>query len=443
MKKRIVKLIFLVSLAGIIFGGLALAQKPLEVTYPTVPLANAPTTTKTSLPSYFRYVFNLALTLAGIIIFASMIQAGFKYLTSSGNPSALGDAKNQVISAFLGGILLLSSYLLLTSINPQLIVMKLPGVIVDKAIRLESSTGESTTIKISNANLACLGDNSCLNGGATKLEFIGTDPDEVNVNIFPNINYGGGATPVAGSGTITIPLTKSVEIGWKVPGVYLHSETNDVADPNWRGDTQLYLSNGASLPDFNDKAQSLRILNPLEGGAGFAAVLHQDQNYQGKCAVIFNDKGSLADEDADGGGVIGNNQASAITIFRGLLFGGVPPPGEGVTLFGYNSARNRTFFLTPFGKDDLPVSSAGGGSVDDNTIDAIGINGDYLAVLFEDSNFGGKCEVFTKSDDNLADNPIGRCFAQAGSCSCLPFWPYWCAPCDSPCASSFMVFPTR
>ena len=51
-----------------------------------------------------------------------------RYLTSTGKPENLTKARNQIVSAFWGIILLLASYLILVNINPQLVSFNLPGI---------------------------------------------------------------------------------------------------------------------------------------------------------------------------------------------------------------------------------------------------------------------------------------------------------------------------
>lgn len=121
MKKFL--LLFLVSLTIFIStNNIVLAQtaKPLELTYPTVPEATTPTTVETPLPHYIKYVFNFFIWITGFIALAVLVYAGFRYLTSAGQPAILADTKNQILAALAGILILLSSWLILTTINPQL-----------------------------------------------------------------------------------------------------------------------------------------------------------------------------------------------------------------------------------------------------------------------------------------------------------------------------------
>jgi len=124
------KLFFLILLLFLFLGAsFILAQKPLEITYPEIPGTTAPTTTKTALPDYVRYIFQFSLYLSALIAFSSFIYGGVRYLTSAGNLARIKNAKSQISAGFLGLLILASAYLILNTINPQLVAweVSLPG----------------------------------------------------------------------------------------------------------------------------------------------------------------------------------------------------------------------------------------------------------------------------------------------------------------------------
>jgi len=131
LKFRKTKLLILFLLLFLFLGAsFVLAQKPLEITYPQIPGAVTPTTTKTALPDYIRYVFQFSLFLGALIALGSFVYGGVRYLTSAGSPSAQKDAKSQISAGILGLIILISAYLILNTINPQLVALEvslLPG----------------------------------------------------------------------------------------------------------------------------------------------------------------------------------------------------------------------------------------------------------------------------------------------------------------------------
>ena len=131
VKNKKTKLLFLFLLIFLflgatphhVFGG-GFAQKPLEITYPQIPGATTPITTKTALPDYIRYIFQLSLFIGALITFGSLIYGGVRYLTSAGSPSAQKDAQSQISAGILGLIILFTAYLILNTISPQLVAFK-------------------------------------------------------------------------------------------------------------------------------------------------------------------------------------------------------------------------------------------------------------------------------------------------------------------------------
>jgi len=101
-------------------GGLA-----LEINYPNLP-GMSPPTNNSSLPDYIKYIFNLALWAGGLLALGSLIYGGIRYLISSGKPETIISARNQINAAFFGLLILLSSYLVLKTINPQFVNLKIP-----------------------------------------------------------------------------------------------------------------------------------------------------------------------------------------------------------------------------------------------------------------------------------------------------------------------------
>ncbi len=129
-KSRKTKFLFFFLLLFFFLGAnLILAQTPLEVTYPQIPGALTPTTTKTALPDYIRYIFQLSLFIGALITFGSLIYGGVRYLTSAGSPSVQKDAQSQISAGILGLIILFTAYIILNTINPQSVgwEVSLPG----------------------------------------------------------------------------------------------------------------------------------------------------------------------------------------------------------------------------------------------------------------------------------------------------------------------------
>lgn len=98
-------------------------RKPLEVVYPKIPGVPTIETIDAPLPAYAVYIFRLAVTIIGFIILGSLVYAGVSYFLSFGNPAKLIDAKEGILAAFLGGIILLAAFIIFNTINPQLTII--------------------------------------------------------------------------------------------------------------------------------------------------------------------------------------------------------------------------------------------------------------------------------------------------------------------------------
>ncbi len=75
-----------------------------------------------------KYLYNFAISGIGLLMLVVLIRGGFQYLTSGASPVKLKQARKQIIGAFLGLTLVLSSYLIIDAINPELTILRLPGL---------------------------------------------------------------------------------------------------------------------------------------------------------------------------------------------------------------------------------------------------------------------------------------------------------------------------
>lgn len=101
--------------------------RELEIEYPEIGGFKIETV-GVGLENYVFYIFSFFVRIFGFIIFGLLVYAGFLYLTSTGQPARLKEARDTIISAFWGILLLLSGYIILTTINPELKFLGLPGV---------------------------------------------------------------------------------------------------------------------------------------------------------------------------------------------------------------------------------------------------------------------------------------------------------------------------
>jgi hypothetical protein len=125
IRRKNLKTLALAFFCFCLFAGgffcLRVQANDLELSYPQMPKVQTPTTTATSLESYVKYFFNFAFAIAGLILFAVLVQGGFLYLSSAGNASKTKTAKDKITSGFLGVAVVLCSWLLLYALNPQML----------------------------------------------------------------------------------------------------------------------------------------------------------------------------------------------------------------------------------------------------------------------------------------------------------------------------------
>jgi hypothetical protein len=72
--------------------------------------------------------YKFALIIAGTLAFGAVVFGGFKYATSAGNPSSQKDGQAWIWSALIGIFLLAAAYIILKTINPNLINLQNPAL---------------------------------------------------------------------------------------------------------------------------------------------------------------------------------------------------------------------------------------------------------------------------------------------------------------------------
>lgn len=74
--------------------------------------------------------FNYALLVVGICVFVMIMWGGILWLTSAANPGNIATAKRKIWNAIIGAVILFSAYVILRTINPELVggELILPGI---------------------------------------------------------------------------------------------------------------------------------------------------------------------------------------------------------------------------------------------------------------------------------------------------------------------------
>jgi hypothetical protein len=86
-----------------------------------------PSDTSTSIPNYIRRLYQFSIGISGILAVGMIVAGGILYTVSGGSPDKQNEGKDMIFSALWGLGLLFGAYIILNTINPQLIALKEPG----------------------------------------------------------------------------------------------------------------------------------------------------------------------------------------------------------------------------------------------------------------------------------------------------------------------------
>ncbi len=84
--------------------------------------------TDQALNQLIAWFYYFVVATSGLFAFFGLVMGGFRWLSSAGNPSGIAEAKDQIVAAILGLVLILASYVLLQIINPELTTLSLPSL---------------------------------------------------------------------------------------------------------------------------------------------------------------------------------------------------------------------------------------------------------------------------------------------------------------------------
>lgn len=481
LKKIAVSLVVLLFLA---FVGLSFvsAQLTPEIKYPKI--GTREITATTSLGEYIGYIFSLGIIIGVLIAIGILIYGGFLFLSSTGKPEQLKEAKDRIFAAFLGLAILLGSYLILATVNPQLTIIKTELVSLNRGVVLTDTTpppAPPNNIEVTEINVSdvqkIFGDKF----EPQKIEIKGKSQGQLKARAFPEPNYRGTPTGWITNASTTTWTIKSLEVRGVGPGIYLHgAQGQELHLVNSLGDFR-------AIDNFSDKAKRIEIKNLIVGGekkTDFAAILFTDEYFKNELRIFIEKR----NEDRSGkvepavNDIIGNVPWDKLnTTSTEAEVDIVPPDNDGYgKVTGVSSAyifqigdkencqeirlyKAPNFIYTtttPYCR----ITSASTSLVYTDRIDHISdiklpiykpiniedacgvewkdavqgleLPGKCLVVLFEHSilvgNFPGKnSEVFTANDPDFTDNPIGRCKPLHG----IKFWVH------QPCTSAIAVYP--
>lgn len=332
---------YLIGLVLFILVGLFICHTisfAMEIQYPEV---NGITITDETTPTvYILYFFSMFLALGGVIAFLVIISASVKFMMAGGEPSKVSEARNQIIGALIGLVVLYSSYMILNTINKNLVTVDVTGascdsvqVCIEKTTVKDGNTKTTTEMSVQKAN-----NNLDLKEGESIFikKYVGLKEiwgfTEAGFKGTPIIIYEdtsrdqySEAKDIALSPTKDGINLKSYKIIDKIIGIYLYDK------PDFKvGNASIApFPLTTSIDDFNNtspkflKAQSAESIANEEQTVYPQAIFFSEPKFRGYCSVFpghsaqvstLNSQGNnLEGLEVVGGGTFGNdNLASAV-----------------------------------------------------------------------------------------------------------------------------------
>ena len=120
--------LFLLIIAGLFLMNINFAE---AVEWKTITdLPGLPAGRPVTLDNFIIVLYDFLLSAVGIAAMFMIVIGGFRYLTAAGNAAALSEAKDIIYSALYGLLLAISVWVIVSTINPDLVYLKEPGTTV-------------------------------------------------------------------------------------------------------------------------------------------------------------------------------------------------------------------------------------------------------------------------------------------------------------------------
>lgn len=97
---------------------------------------------------YITNIYRFSLGAAAITALAVIIFGAVEYAVSAGNPARISDAKSRIFNALWGLVLLFGAYLILNTINPELVVLRepeLPPITQEEVNKINEAQARAAT----------------------------------------------------------------------------------------------------------------------------------------------------------------------------------------------------------------------------------------------------------------------------------------------------------
>lgn len=271
-----------------------------EIKYPEI--FGQKITAQTTTAGFAIYFFSLAVALGAVLVFVVIVLAGLDFVMAGGEPAKISSAKKKIMGAFIGLILLYSSYLILKTINPDLLNPKDTGLSCDNLLKNEATknmpicidrvkTIEGEEIKKSEMTLESSKNLSLADGEKIVIRKY----DNVKeIWTFVEENYQGQATKLYDNKDASFPkeitnAVKSFKIIINQEGVYLYDKTGFGVEDGLNAPLFLNTSSvDLTNQSFFKKTKSIEIVAPRETleKTKPQAIFFPQARHRGECFAL-------------------------------------------------------------------------------------------------------------------------------------------------------------
>lgn len=387
----------------------------LEVgSLPKLPMVPQLTETST-IAEYAMYFFGFGIYIAGTIAMIAFVVSAIKYMVSGGSQALNKDARDGMINSVIGIIIIMSSALILNTINPQLVTLVAPTSLpnnigiyyTDGKERRPTSLSEEDTTAISKKypNIIYECDPAVKN----------TAPNLIiwkykYINFGHKDDYSDVQTRYLRCGD-KIGVSPSFKLALETTGVYYYTHSNCSGFGS-----QVYTSGTFTLPPpFYKNTRSVKIVNDERNGIYYNTVLRQKEG-SGLCQPMLYEAGCYD---------LGNISPSFIDVFQKNR--SAISSGDGVIFYskpwGWNTGvQGGKFVLTKeninpdytIDNPEIMIFDYTGANISDNYKQvcykfsdcpgSVKIQGSYTVILITSgtpSENVRECQVFNQNVVNL------------------------------------------
>lgn len=293
MFKKYKKILFLLFIP--VFLSLANTCYAREVlSWPTLPFGNVTNITDNStMPEYVVYFFTFGISIGGIIALLSLTVAGIQFVMSAENPERRNEAVARVKGSLIGLALLVSSFIIVGTINPQLQSIKVQPLNPLGGIQLTGANNKTTSAPLTAPTLETIRKDYAQIVWPKKVkntageDIDNCDPDNENavyvIYWYAEKNYKNfmDVTRLKCDGQqYTFGGAQSYEIIKEQPGVYFF-DNGGCKPATGSNSTHLPVYSSTSIPEWNSSKRgavvSVRIVNgPKKSNGPYFGLIYFD-----------------------------------------------------------------------------------------------------------------------------------------------------------------------